>query len=216
MDNTVIILTTDHGTHNGQHGRTGKNWILYEEITHIPLIVWHPELAHAARVKQFVQPIDFLPTVLDAAGLPAAEGVHGQSILPLLADPEGAPGRDAIIFGEFHQATYITDGEYWLEQGVDPSNPSLYSYSQNMSKWSSDDWGPFDGTRRLVGPKNSNTAGERNATRLYHLTSDPGQERELAAQEPEQVRRLQKLLIDKLQALDAPEELLTRFGLDKV
>lgn len=217
-ENTLIILTTDHGTHNGDHGRTGKNWVLMEEISHVPLIVRHPEWGHGARPRQFVQPVDFFPTVLDAAGVEPPSGLHGRSFLPFLQDPEAPDERDAVLFGEFCCAVNLTDGRWTLTQNVDPSNPPLYAYSLVKSKWSSTDWGPFDGTRRRVGPKNADSYGEKNITRLYHLPSDPKQIHNLARSEEHaaQLHRLQLLLIEKLQAIDAPPELLTRFGLDKV
>jgi arylsulfatase A-like enzyme len=179
--------------------------------------VWHPRLGHGTRPKAFVQPIDFFPTILEAAGVdaPAELQLHGQSLIPWLEDPDASGSRDAILFGEFAQTCNLTDGEYTLFQGVDPSNPPLYSYSLNKSKWSSDDWGPFDGTRRRVGPRNANTAGERNLTRLYHLPADPKQERNLADSAPDALRRLRRLMVEKLQAIDAPPELIVRWGLDK-
>ena len=216
MDETMIILTTDHGTHNGDHGRTGKNWTLLEEISHIPLMVWHPELGHGARPKQLVQPIDFFPTVLDACGVDAPDGLHGRSLIPYLKDPDAAHGRDAILFGEFANACNVTDGEHVLVQGVDAANPPVYSYSLTRNKWSSDDWGPFDGVRRIVGPKNANTAGEKNKTRLFHLPTDPNEERDLAADRPDDLVRLQRLMARKLQEIDAPAEQLARWALDRL
>ena len=216
MENTMIILTTDHGTHNGDHGRTGKNWVLWDEISHIPLIVWHPQFGHGTRRKQLVQPIDFFPTVLDAQGIETPEGLHGKSFLPYLEDPNGPDAREAILFGEFRQTANVTDGEYVLFQGVDPSNPPLYSYSQIISKWNSGDWGSFDGTRRLVGPGNANTAGEKTKTRLYHIPSDPKHLNDIAASKPDELCRMQKLLIKKFEEIDAPPELMARFGLDKI
>ena len=216
MENTMIVLTTDHGTYNGDHGRTGKNWVLWEALSHIPLIVWHPELGHGQRPKQFVQPIDYFPTIMEVSGLDAPDGLHGRSMIPYLEDADADDPRDAVIFGEFRNTVNVTDGEYVLFQGVDPSNPPLYSYSQIISKWNSGDWGPFDGTRKLVGPGNANTAGEKNLTRLYHLPSDPKQETNLAGSQPDQLLRMQRLLIEKLGEIDVPSELRARFGLDKI
>jgi len=216
MDKTLIILTTDHGTHNGDHGRTGKNWVLMEEISHIPLIVWHPELGHGTRPEQFVQPVDFFPTILNAAGVdvPPELDLHGHSIIPYLQDTGAESARGAVVFAEFGNAVNITDGEYKLVQGIAPDNPPLYSYSGRKSKWSSDDWGAFDGTRRLVGPKNANGAGlEKNENRLYHLITDPGEEKDILADRPEVVERLQAMLARELTAISAPAELMTRFGL---
>lgn len=216
MDETMIILTTDHGTHNGDHGRTGKNWVLWDEISHIPLMVWHPEMGHGARPKQFVQPIDYFPTICEVGSVETPDGLHGRSLLPYLDDPDGDDPRDAILFGEFRNTCNITDGEYTLFQGVDPSHPPLYSYTNILSKWNSGDWGPFDGVRRRVGPKNSNNSGGKNETRFYHNATDPKQENNIRDSAPEQLLRMRKLMSEKLQAIDAPTELLARFGLDKI
>ena len=57
---------------------------------------------------------------------------------------------------------------------------------------------------------------ERDMTRLYHLPSDPKQESNIADTKPDQLLRMQKLMIKKLEEIDAPPELITRFGLDKI
>ena len=215
LEDTMIILTTDHGTHNGDHGRTGKNWVLWEEISHIPLIVYHPEYGHGARPTQLVQPMDYFPTICEAAGMSPPDDLHGRSLLPFLQNPGRDDPRDAILFGEFRNSAYLTDGEYTLQQGVAPENPPLYSYSTIVSKWNSGDWGPFDGVRRRVGPGNARTAGEKNRTRLYHLPTDPAQENNLADEKPEQLERLRRLMVRKFREIDAPPELLRRFGLEE-
>jgi len=216
LENTMIILTTDHGTHNGDHGRTGKNWSLMEEISHIPLIVWHPEYGHVARPTQFVQPIDFFPTILEAVGLGAPDGIHGKSFMPFLKNPDMEDPRDAIIFGKFYDAAYVTDKEYVLAQGIEPSNPPVYSYSQIVPKWNSGDWESFDGTRRLVGPLNANCSdAEKNMTRLYHLKTDPAQLNNLIGSKPEIHECMKYLLKNKFEEINVPKEQYVRYGLDK-
>ena len=85
MDKTMIIITTDHGTYNGDHGQVGKlQTHMYQGISHIPMIVWHPNLANGERFNQLVQPIDIFPTVLEAVGLKIPEGIHGKSLIPVL------------------------------------------------------------------------------------------------------------------------------------
>ena len=211
MDDTMIILTTDHGTHNGDHGRTGKNWVLWEEISHIPLIVWHPTLGHGARPTQFVQPIDYFPTVVEAAGLPCPVGVHGQSIIPWLEDPSAQDTRDAVIFGNFGSTCNLADGEYVLLQGVAPGSPPLYAYTGIIADKAAFDWDSGGPVRCRV---NREYVHERDRTRLYHLPSDPRQEHDLSGTHGAELRRMQRLLVSKLAAIGAPPELLTRFGLE--
>jgi len=129
MDKTLIVVTTDHGTYNGDHGLVGKNRTLYEGLAHIPLIVWHPEFAHGKRLDQLVQQIDFLPTVLEAVGVEAPEGIHGRSILPLLraADAgEDPPWRRAALFGNYRDWCNVTDGRWVLHRKFDGSETLLF------------------------------------------------------------------------------------------
>jgi len=213
MDNTMIILTTDHGTHNGDHGRTGKNWVLWEEISHIPLIIWHPQFGHGTRPKQLVQPIDYFPTILEVLGLESPEGLHGQSLIPWLKGPSASDNRDAILFGFFGGTCNLTDGEYALFQGIEKSNPPLYSYSSIITNKNAFDW---DSGGKIRSRVNRKIFEERDKTRLYHLPSDPKQEENIAGNNPELILKMQKLMAKKLQEIDAPCELMTRFGLDKI
>ncbi|NOY82990.1 MAG: sulfatase-like hydrolase/transferase [Kiritimatiellaeota bacterium] len=213
LDNTLIILTSDHGTHNGDHGRTGKNWVLWDEISHIPLIIRHPRSSRGRRLGQFVQPVDFFPTLCDAVGVVSPAGLHGRSLMPFLEDPDAPDPRGSVLFGEFGQAVYLCDGDYFLVQGVSAPEAPFFSYSIIKSKWASDDWGPFDGVRRRVGPKNARPNPERAGTYLYHLPDDPKQEHDIADSAPEQLRRMQELLADGLREIQAPAELFGRFGL---
>ena len=212
MNNTMIILASDHGTHNGDHGRTGKNWVLWNEITRIPMIVWHPEFGHGARPVQFVQPVDYFPTVVEAMGLGVPDGVnlHGQSLIPFLRD-EDVPGRDAILYGQFSGTCNITDGEYVLLQGVDESNPPVYAYSSIIANRNQFDWGA-DVLRSKQMPARH---PEKHRTRLYHMPSDPDQENDLADGDSDALARMQRLMVEKLRAIDAPSELLVRLGLQK-
>jgi arylsulfatase A-like enzyme len=84
LDGLLVIVTTDHGQPLGEHGLVGvhRPW-LHEELVHLPLIVRLPAAAEAGRrVPALTQPVDLMPTLLDAFGVPRPE-VHGSSLLPL-------------------------------------------------------------------------------------------------------------------------------------
>ncbi|NCO96316.1 MAG: sulfatase-like hydrolase/transferase, partial [Armatimonadetes bacterium] len=93
LDDTVVVFTTDHGFFIGEHDRTGKSniskedergaWPLYEEVSHIPLVVHFPG-CKAKRVKEIAQPTDLMPTLLDLAGVKIPKQCHGKSLKPLL------------------------------------------------------------------------------------------------------------------------------------
>ena len=87
LDNTVIIVTSDHGEELFEHGfighaSTSLNAKLYDEIIHIPLIIWWPKKLKHRVVDELVQQIDIMPTILDMLGLLPSEGLQGYSLLP--------------------------------------------------------------------------------------------------------------------------------------
>jgi len=88
-ENTVIIFTSDNGDMAGAHALTGK-WIMYEESIRVPLIIHDPRLAASAygRRAQMALNIDLAPTILAMAGVPAPSTMQGQSLQPLLSDPQ--------------------------------------------------------------------------------------------------------------------------------
>jgi len=95
-DESFVIFTTDHGMYLGEHDRAGKSniseddergeWPLYSEITHIPLMIKPPRCAGGLRRAEVVQPPDICPTILEAAGVPLPDGLHGRSLMPLLQE----------------------------------------------------------------------------------------------------------------------------------
>jgi len=109
LENTWIIFTSDHGDLLGAHGLHGKGPVMYEEITHIPLIVELPGQASGGRtVQTTVSHIDLLPTMLQAADLPASPILEGESLLPLLKGQE-QPGRGVMV--EFQR--YEIEHDSW-------------------------------------------------------------------------------------------------------
>ncbi len=88
-ENTLIIFLSDHGEPfgNGEHGhgimRKCRPWP-YEELSHIPLIIKHPE-GIKGRVSSFVETVDIAPTILDFLGAgPLAGTMQGKSLIPLM------------------------------------------------------------------------------------------------------------------------------------
>ena len=67
-DNALIIVTADHGEAFYEHGHWQHTVSLYEEVTHIPLIVKWPRRSRSARMEAPVSQVDIFPTILDAVG----------------------------------------------------------------------------------------------------------------------------------------------------
>jgi len=86
LDNTVIILTSDHGYWYGEHGLSVERRLAYEEGLRIPLMIRYPGLTEGAGIiDQMVLSIDLAPTVLDLANVDKsyAAKMDGRSLLPL-------------------------------------------------------------------------------------------------------------------------------------
>ncbi|MCX7015921.1 MAG: sulfatase [Candidatus Sumerlaeota bacterium] len=70
MDDTIVVITADHGDENGEHNLLDHQMCVYNTLIHVPLIFWHPQRMKAGRVENRpVQLSDVAPTLLDLAGL---------------------------------------------------------------------------------------------------------------------------------------------------
>ena len=92
LDNTLVIVASDHGEEFWEHGLGAHGHSLYSELIRVVLMFWNPKLVpHPRRVAETVQLIDIMPTVLDLLGLKAADPVEGRSLVSLLnRGPSGA------------------------------------------------------------------------------------------------------------------------------
>jgi len=117
-DDTVIVVTTDHGDQMLEHGLFGKN-VFYEDSVHIPLLVSWPGTIRPGVYSELVESVDVLPTLLELCGLPVPEHVQGRSFAPLIAgDRTSYRPRDAV-FAENVMPEVITNGDegYFFEPG---------------------------------------------------------------------------------------------------
>ena len=89
LDNTLVIVVSDHGEEFWDHGWTAHGHSLYQELAHCVFLMWNPKmLGGPRRVAEPVQLIDVMPTVLDLLSLKAPDIVQGQSLVPLI---KGSP-----------------------------------------------------------------------------------------------------------------------------
>jgi len=93
-ENTIIVLTGDHGYQLGEHGLWAKQ-TLFEGANHVPLIIAAPGVKPGAR-SGLAEQVDIYPTLCDLAGLPKPKHLQGRSLKPMLDDPS-AKGKQVAI-----------------------------------------------------------------------------------------------------------------------
>src|SRR5438309_11036344 len=91
--NTLIILSGDHGESLGEHGEKTHGFFIYNATLHVPLIIHLPGGMHAKTLANLVNLADLMPTVLDALNIQIPAQVQGQSLLPLMSTNEAVDAR---------------------------------------------------------------------------------------------------------------------------
>ena len=169
-DDTVIVVTSDHGEGLGDHD-WWTHGILYQEQVRVPLIVRVPGQAQAPRVSSTVRSIDLVPTLLDLAGIGPGDRrrFDGRSLRPLLTGEKTDLGLIAYS-DSVNTLTYVT-------------TPRIRDEKEDML------FAVADGKWKFI-----QHLKEREKSELYDLVNDPGETHNLYAENPDQVRALRAWL----------------------
>ena len=109
IDDMLIIYTSDNGFFLGEHGWYDKRF-MYEESLRLPLVIRYPRLGSPGQVcDAFVLNVDFAPTILDIAGLPVPDFMHGRSLKLLLTGNTPKNWRD-IAYYHYYENYWLTVG----------------------------------------------------------------------------------------------------------
>jgi arylsulfatase A len=132
-DNTIIVLSGDHGFHIGQKDRISK-LTLWEQGSKTPLIISTPDLA-ATGGKQCQQPVslvDLYPTLVELCGLPARDRLDGRSIVPLLLNPKTKWPNPAVVSLRGDHAVRST---HWHYIRYSAGDEELYDATKDPNQW---------------------------------------------------------------------------------
>lgn len=117
-DNTIVILTADHGENIGDHDIYFDHWTTFESDIHVPLIIHYPrELPQGVRISQDVSLVDVSPTILDligATGYDLADSFQGQSLKPLWTGEGDWEERFMVAEGLLYQQIAVWKEQYKL------------------------------------------------------------------------------------------------------
>ena len=126
LDDTLIVFTSDHGEHLGDHWMYAK-YGYFDQVFRIPLIVRDPRKqsdgGRGAVVDAMTENVDIMPTILDWLGLDVPRQCDGRSLLPLLAGETPADWRTETHF-EFDFRDFV-DGSGHNRLGLDAEECSL-------------------------------------------------------------------------------------------
>ncbi len=98
LDETVFVVTSDHGYWYGEHGLSVERRLAYEEGIRIPLLVRYPPLIARGRlIDEMALSIDLAPTLLELAGIRQHTGMDGRSLVPLLKGHHPKQWRTSFV-----------------------------------------------------------------------------------------------------------------------
>jgi arylsulfatase A-like enzyme len=179
LDRAIVLFAADHGEELYQHNRyLYHSCSVYQTALHVPLGLAAPGLLPAGgRVRQTVEMIDVLPTLLDLLALPKPAEQHGRSLVPYLERPGGG-GAGKPAFSEYGSTTIrtVTQGNWKLVHNPDGVSPVCIPDA----------------------PPNHYPIGREE---LYDLSKDPGETTNLAASQPGKVAELAKLIRQRFAAV---------------
>lgn len=159
-DNTIVVLTSDHGEMLGEGGIVGHVLTLRDKLIQVPMIVRHPDHRGGAVVEGVVQTLDLYPSVLDWAGVPGDSVPPAQLQRPPLSRAiENASDPTGYAFAEedYTDSYKLIDKLLSVNPGMDPH---LYPPAQTCVR---------SATHKYVWYADRPPA-------LFDLVADPGEE----------------------------------------
>ena len=224
-EDTMLIVTTDHGYLLGEHGWWAKNMMpCYNEIVNVPMFMWDPRSGVQGQKRDaLIQLIDVAPTLLKFFGQDIPADMLGKDLAETIASD--TPVRDYALFGYHGNQINITDGRYVYMKNPDNLDIQLYDYTlmpTNMASRMGEVLEqatlakPFSFTKNmpvLKIPAKSFAVDitKKFGTQLFDLAIDPNQQSPIQNETEE--NRLKDAMVKLMKQNDAPAELYERMGL---
>lgn len=173
LENTIVVITSDHGELFGEHGLWEHHNSLYRPVIYVPLIIWYPKaVPQNLRIETPVSNAALPATMLDLLGEPAQDLFPDPSLADLWRDPASA-ARFPDPIAEMAESPWV--------------NPNHLSIKGDMVSVISSDWQYIE--------------HEYNGVELYNLKDDPDQLNNLAAEQPSVLNQLKQYYLDAIAKL---------------
>jgi iduronate 2-sulfatase len=161
-DDTIVIFTSDHGFHIGEHSLWGKT-SNFELDARVPLIVADPSqpVSGGKSTQALAELVDLYPTLAELAGIEKdlPSSLEGVSLAPVLADPTASVQNTAFTQ---HQQPFYGPRSNWKAWG----------YSVRTDEWRYTEWRSIANQEIL-------------ARELYHHTNDPNETINVVEENPD-------------------------------
>lgn len=181
-EETLLVLTADHGLDLGEHGRLGSGFDLCDTALRVPLIFRCPNRVPSGFVvEEMAQPTDISPTVLAIAGLDAPEAkVQGRV---LLAGGRAGPAREFAIAEQYRR-----------------------NLDDLRRRFAACDTRPLDVRMKAIRTRRAKFVWHSDeANELYDLARDPAEQSNLAESAPAPAADLRRSLFDWLSSVEQEE-----------
>ena len=180
LENTIVVVTSDHGEHLGDHELIDHRHSVYQSLLRVPLVLRWTGHVEPGRSSAPVSGLDLFPTLIELAGLEVPpQGTGARHLLEVPADRR----RLAEYPDDF---PVPTKDVLFMEDGTD------------LSAWKRELWAWVDGPRKLI-------LGSDGEVELYDLARDPREESDLYTGRTAEIETLLQALADyRGQLADAP------------
>ncbi|MBL7735570.1 MAG: sulfatase-like hydrolase/transferase [Chitinophagaceae bacterium] len=137
LENTIVIFLSDNGYFLGNHG-LGNKITMHEESVRVPFFIYGDRLKNkGTRFEQVVSSLDVLPTVLDLAGIPLPDYLHGKSLKNVLLSDDSSQIHDYVVSectgvgGQLGQGHRMVRNRNWKYILSDTNQEALYNLEED-------------------------------------------------------------------------------------
>ena len=202
LPETLIIFTSDHGEEFFDHGGSSHGHTLYNELLHVPLIVYHPRFKPARR-NEIVRSLDLLPTLIELFELDPGEAIiQGRSLVSVLEGRDDSRSEQQFVLSEVMYPSKIEgvslQDDQWKLIWTKQSQPGSWSPRKKNNVWELYDVRKDPGEYRNLAFLQRNVVGQqmqkmKELRQKFSLFTRSPQSDSIPQQDPETIEALRSL-----------------------
>ena len=194
LENTLIVFSADNGGPNpdtltrNTPFRAGKGTLYEGGIRSTAFACWPRRIPAGGRTEEPVHVIDWFPTFVEVAGGSSDQPLplDGRSLLPMLTAGKPSP-HDSLLLVQSPVRAAVRAGDWKLLRLAGPA-------SEDGTSAAGETTNPAKNAGKGKAKNKAKSSTTENALQLYNLRQDPGETKNVAANEPGKVAELQTLL----------------------